>query len=393
MIIGIAGAGMGGLTAAIMLARDGHRVVLHDRMTKPGPVGSGFVLQPTGLAVLEDLGLRTAIEEHGAVITRMLGLVRPSGRTVLDVGYPEGANGLAVQRTALFDVLMTAAMDAGVVFETSRTIVGVGDDRRSFVMDDLSTTPRFDLLVDSMGSGSPLRTCRSRQLSYGAIWATVHWGAANGFDPHTLEQRYRGASRMAGILPVGTTDHDSDARATFFWSVRQDEDPRRDVAEWHETIAGIWPEVLPFLEGADPVLARYRHHTHARPVEDGIVRIGDAFHSTSPQLGQGANMALIDAIALRTALRRGSDIDEALASYVASRRLHVAFYQALSVILTPFYQSDSRMLPILRDHVIAPLQRRRGIVHAMIAAMVTGGVLDPVGRATRQGGKGTNGRP
>jgi 2-polyprenyl-6-methoxyphenol hydroxylase-like FAD-dependent oxidoreductase len=393
MIVGIAGAGMGGLAAATMLARDGHRVVLHDRMDRPGPVGSGFVLQPTGLAVLGDMGLRRDVEARGAAIHRMLGLVRPSGRTVLDVGYPDGLNGLAVQRAALFDVLLEAATSSGVEFETSRTIASVSDDGRSFTMIDGSRTCGFDLLVDAMGSGTPLRRCRSRELSYGALWATVPWKADGAFDPSTLEQRYLGASRMAGVLPVGTACDDADPKATFFWSVRREEDPRTDLARWHEDVHRLWPEAVHLLEGAQPVMARYRHHTHSRPVEGRLVRIGDSFHSTSPQLGQGANMALIDAIALRTALRRGSGTDEALASYVASRRLHIAFYQALSVVLTPFYQSDSRMLPILRDHVIAPLLRRRGIVHAMIAAMVTGGVLDPVGRATRQCEERTIARP
>jgi 2-polyprenyl-6-methoxyphenol hydroxylase-like FAD-dependent oxidoreductase len=136
MRIGLAGAGMGGLAAAAMLARDGHRVVLHDRMDRPGPVGSGFVLQPTGLAVLEEMGLDAAIARRGAPIHRMLGLVRPSGRTVLDVGYPQGQSGLAVQRVALFDLLLADAIEAGVVFETSRTVASVSDCGRRLVMAD-----------------------------------------------------------------------------------------------------------------------------------------------------------------------------------------------------------------------------------------------------------------
>lgn len=373
---------MGGLAVAAMLARDGHRVVLHDRMERPGPVGSGFVLQPTGLAVLEAMGLRDAIDARGSRIHRMLGLVRPSGATVLDVGYPKDMHGLAIQRQALFDVLLHAAVEAGVVFETSRTVSAIGECGARLVMQDASATPPFDLVVDAMGAGSPLRTCRSRRLPYGALWATVPWSACSGFDPNTLEQRYLGASRMAGVLPVGTSREGAEPMATFFWSVRHDEDPRTDPYAWREAVHRIWPEASALVDHAIPTMARYRHHTHARPVTGRLVRIGDAFHATSPQLGQGANMALIDSIALRTALRNGDDLPDALTTYAASRRLHVGFYQSLSIVLTPFYQSDSRLLPILRDRIIAPLLRRRGIVHSMIAAMVTGGVLDPVGRAT-----------
>jgi 2-polyprenyl-6-methoxyphenol hydroxylase-like FAD-dependent oxidoreductase len=384
MRIGIAGAGMGGLAIAAMLARDGHHVVVHDRMERPAPVGSGFVLQPTGLAVLDLLGLRPTVEERGSRIDRMLGLACPSQRTVLDVGYPRGTYGMAVQRSALFDLLLTNALEDGVVFETSRSVINVDEGpRRRLLMEDGRSSPPFDLVVDAMGSGSPLRPDRSRTLPYGALWATVPWTSGTGFDANTLEQRYFRASRMAGILPVGTAHEGAPRMATLFWSVRRDEDPRRDMDAWRSSVHDMWPEASCFASAAEPVMARYRHHTHGRPVGLGLARIGDSWHATSPQLGQGANMALIDALALSTAIRCSNDVPRALTAYAGSRRAHVGFYQALSTILTPFYQSDSRVLPLMRDHLIAPLLRRRGIVHAMIAAMVTGGVLDPVGRATR----------
>jgi 2-polyprenyl-6-methoxyphenol hydroxylase-like FAD-dependent oxidoreductase len=55
--VAIAGAGIGGLALAILLARAGCRVVVYDQMDAPRPVGSGFVLQPTGAAVLAKMGL------------------------------------------------------------------------------------------------------------------------------------------------------------------------------------------------------------------------------------------------------------------------------------------------------------------------------------------------
>ncbi|HAV49014.1 MAG TPA: glutamate synthase, partial [Brevundimonas sp.] len=59
-------------------------------------------------------------------------------------------------------------------------------------------------------------------------------------------------------------------------------------------------------------LARYGHHTLARPVADRLSVIGDAAHSTSPQLGQGVNMGLLDAFALSQALADHADLDQAL---------------------------------------------------------------------------------
>ena len=104
--IAIAGAGIGGLSLAALLARHGANVTIYDQMAAPQPVGSGFVLQPTGSAVLAAMGLLDQVEQRGARIRRMHGKLSATGRTVLDVGYRNGASGIAIQRVALFDLLL-----------------------------------------------------------------------------------------------------------------------------------------------------------------------------------------------------------------------------------------------------------------------------------------------
>jgi 2-polyprenyl-6-methoxyphenol hydroxylase-like FAD-dependent oxidoreductase len=379
--VGIAGMGIGGLASAILLARSGHRVVMHDAMDKPAPVGSGFVLQPTGLAVLEVLGLREKAEARGSRIDRMLGLVRPSGRTVLDVSYPQGTYGIGIQRRTLFDLLFDAALDEGVSVETGCRVVeiGAGPRRRLFDAAGRHSHP-FDLVVDAMGANSPCRPEGSLQLPYGALWATVPWRPEATFDPNMLEQRYLRASRMAGVLPVGTAEEGAQPMATLFWSVRGGQ----ACDSWVEDMHALWPEAAALADGCEPTMARYRHHTHRRICEPGLVRIGDSAHATSPQLGQGANMALLDAVSLGTSLHADADVADAIAEHARRRRTHILFFQALSRVLTPFYQSDGVMLPAMRDHLIAPMLRRKGIIHAMVAAMVTGDVLKPFVKATAE---------
>ena len=99
-------------------------------------------------------------------------------------------------------------------------------------------------------------------------------------------------------------------------------------------------------------LARYGHHTLAHPVGRRLAIVGDAAHSTSPQLGQGANMALLDARALAHALAVKPTVEDALQAYARMRRLHVRVFQALSFAFTPFYQSDSTVLPFIRDRLV-----------------------------------------
>lgn len=62
--IGVVGAGSAGTASALLLARAGHRVSIFERVAQPGPVGAGITLQPTGQAVLAQLGLLEEIERH-----------------------------------------------------------------------------------------------------------------------------------------------------------------------------------------------------------------------------------------------------------------------------------------------------------------------------------------
>lgn len=103
-------------------------------------------------------------------------------------------------------------------------------------------------------------------------------------------------------------------------------------------------------------MARYAHGTLRRPFDDGMAVIGDAAHKASPQLGQGANMALLDAAALARALDQ-YPLAEALPAYAMARRWHVRIYQARSWAFTPQYQSDTRVLQNLRDRMLFPVSQ------------------------------------
>jgi salicylate hydroxylase len=129
--------------------------------------------------------------------------------------------------------------------------------------------------------------------------------------------------------------------------------------------------------------ARYAHRTHPAPVGERMIAIGDAWHSASPQLGQGANMALLDAWSLARGLAEGRTLGEKLRLAAGWRSDHVWLYQWVTSIFTPLYQSDSRVLPALRDRVLAPLSRRwpaRGI-QAQLMSGLFGFPLAPLGLA------------
>ncbi len=375
--IAICGAGPAGLAAALLLHRDGHRVRLFERFASPQPVGSGLLLQPTGLAVLQELGLAEGLLLLGSPIRQLQGLTVPGGHRALDVRYaaigPEWC-AVGIHRAALFDALHSAVVAAGIPIECGVTI-GTDDPRLN----------GHDLVVDAMGANSPLWTRQDarRSLEYGALWINLPWPGAP-FRPDCLDQRYRAASCMAGVMPIGCVEPASTPQAAFFWSLR-----RRDLTDWLrapfpqwvEQVQATWPDVAPLLHhipghGAC-TFATYDHFTRRRPYQGRYVHIGDSAHATSPQLGQGANMALLDALALAIALQEATDLAGAMQRYAAMRRWHVRLFQWSSAVFTPFYQSDSRLLPMLRDHLLAPLTRVPPL-DRFVARLVAGMTVAPL---------------
>ena len=383
MKIAIAGAGIGGLAAAALLHDRGHEVCLFDQWEAPRPVGSGLVIQPVGLDVLDEIGIGTLARGGAARIERMLGHEAEHGRPVLDVSY--GAQpGLGIHRATLFEGLMTAVRARGIALTTSAPVTG---REGRHLLTGAGREGPFDLIVDACGAGSPLSPLRARPLPYGAIWGTVDWPVVTPLSRGQLTQRYRRADRMIGVLPLGPLPGEAGEKAAVFWSLPRDgfevwQD--RGLEPWKAEATELWPEVAPFIEQVDDAsrmtMARYTHGTLRRPWGDGIVHIGDAAHRASPQLGQGANMALLDAAALARALDTGH-LSDALRAYGLARRWHVRIYQAMSAAFTPQYQSDSRVLPLIRDRALFPLSTLWPVPR-VLSHLVGGTMIPPMASLT-----------
>lgn len=384
--IAIAGAGIGGLALAAGLARAGHAVRVFDRFEAPRPVGSGLVIQPVGQEVLAAVGAAPRALEMGNPIHRMAGHEVERGRPVLDVTYDAPGDprfGLAIHRAALFEALYEVAVDSGAEIVPDHAVIGAGPGHLRFAKGEQGG---FDLVVDACGAGSALSPLRAHPLVYGALWATVDWPEDAGLPRNELRQAYRRADRMLGVLPLGRVPGQAGRKTAVFWSlpVTGHEAWRaRGLAAWREEAVALWPAFAPFAaQITDPdqmVMARYSHGTLRWPVNDGVVQIGDAAHRASPQLGQGANMALLDAWALVQAITRAEG-DMALAAqwYAQARRWHVRGYQLMSRAFTPQYQSDSRWLPVLRDRLLFPLSQLRP-VQRVLTRLVCGDLVPPLG--------------
>lgn len=298
--IAIAGAGPAGLAAALYLRRAGHKVTIFERFDEPKPVGSGLILQPTGLTVLADLGLLDEILSLGSRIERLHGTDARSGRTVLEVRYDARRGrrfGLAVHRAALFGVLFRAALRETIAIETNVEVeIPETAERATLVCGNGRRLGPFDLIVDASGAHSKLRhhlggSAMPRPLAYGAFWASLGWWG--GFDRSALLQRYDKASIMVGVLPIGRPEPGAEDMAAFFWSLKP-ADAERVKAEgleaWKARVVAVWPECEAFTGQIDSFeqlsLARYGHHTMRLPASRRLAVIGDAAHRPARNWGK-----------------------------------------------------------------------------------------------------------
>ena len=352
------GAGFAGLASATLLARAGHRVTVFEKFATPRAVGAGILVQPTGLAAMRTLGIEGEILAHGAKADWLYG-VNHRGRPVIDIRYDRwqpGSYGLGLHRGVLFNALWSAATQAGVHIATGHEVT------------QLTELGSYDLRVIADGSASQLRgqtglPVKDKIYPWGAVWAVLpdaqrHYGS-------TLWQWYRGAHQMLGIMPTGLAPagdglHANTPVVSLFWSLRADRYSALQAAglqAWKDTLLALNPACSPLLDHITSMdqltWARYHDISMPRYHTDNTVVIGDAAHATSPQLGQGTNLALLDAVALAGSLAKHSTLPNALAAYTRERKGHLHFYSQASRLLTPLFQSDQTVLPWLRDVFLA----------------------------------------
>ncbi|MGZ5200150.1 MAG: FAD-dependent oxidoreductase [Telluria sp.] len=382
LAIGIAGAGTAGLAAAIALARTGHAVTVFEKHAQLSPLGAGLLIQPQGVAALEQLGVGDAFRAASVPVNRLRGTCHRNWPLV-DIRYGE-LEARGVSRAALSQLLLDAALACGVTLRYDSPVDGIvsENDRAALLVGGQGHA--FDLVVIADGAASRLPehvglSVASTVYDWGALWAM--FDVADWPDELLLEQRYRSTRKMFGLMPTARAG--GKLRLSMFWSL-----PRRDydawkagsLAAWKDELLALWPESEPVVRQIEHhdqfAFATYWHARAKRLANGPVCVIGDAAHSMSPQLGLGSTLAVQDALALADAVTQHGAL--AGAERYSERRLcAIRGYQWLSKTLTACFQADGGGL--WRDVLFAAGLKVPGVRHLMyrsIAAPPTQSLSD-----------------
>ncbi len=350
--IAVAGAGIGGLTAALALSATGARVAVYDRAPALREAGAGLQLAPNATRVLRRLGL---LDRVAAVATRPEGVRIRRGRdgaevARLDYGVDAerryGAPFLTVHRADLQAALLDAARTIPTVtIETGTRVTSVAAEGRHRVSLTLESGPSAravsaDGLVGADGLHSQIRSLMAmtgddRRLSNTTAWrALVPADAAPEAARHPVTTLWLGAGlhlvhypvRTGGLVNVvAVVDQPwTGGSPDDLWAVPGEASVlRARFAPWCAEARALveaapdW-RIWPLVDRAP--LPRWSRDT--------VTLLGDAAHPMLPFLAQGASQAIEDAGALGEAVTRSpGDLAAAFAAYEAARRPKAARVQ------------------------------------------------------------------
>ena len=350
----IVGGATGGCAAALLLARAGAHVTLVERVAQPRAVGAGIALAENGMAVLESLGLRKALgsarEVQGARISDA------AGRTLL--APPESApHVFMLRRSTLQGVLLDAvAAKPRIERMFGSEVVHAAPDGSVETREagGPTLTLHADLVIGADGVHSRVRECgafqaRARRTGIRYIRGVVGEGLAQRAEAWTSAGLFGSFAVECGTYfyaSCGTRECAAAIEAHDLAALRTAWSRAYEPAGW----------ILGAVANFDELLVNEVVRVDcARWWDERLVLLGDAAHAMAPNVGQGANSALVDAVVLLDELRRAPSLDHGLAAYDARRRPAVKKVADLAARLGKLAELTNPVARTLRDRVLLPI--------------------------------------
>lgn len=341
MKVVIAGAGIGGLSAAIALAKAGFQVEVIERAPELREVGAGLQMSPNAMKGLEALGVAEAVNavssEPGALEMR----IGKTGAKVFSIPMGEaarqryGAPYLHIHRADLLEILRRGAEFADVRIRLgARVAAYVHEGAGVKVGLDTGAIIEADLLVGADGSRSAVRKQMLGQdqahFTGAVAWRTtvpsdvapdlphaaIVWA---GPGKHAVTYRIR-RGELINFVGVVETER---------WRGESWDQPG-DAVDLARNFGGWAPPIPDIIAAAGPcnVWALFDRNPLPRWSDGRVTLLGDACHAMPPFQAQGAAMAIEDAVVLARCLEAEGVSDASLKTYEKLRKPRTSKVQA-----------------------------------------------------------------
>jgi 2-polyprenyl-6-methoxyphenol hydroxylase-like FAD-dependent oxidoreductase len=335
----IAGGGIAGPVAAMALQRVGIEAAVFEAYQVADPeVGSYFTITANGLSGLTEVGALDLAMKAGFPTRRNV-LWNHAGRRLaelsLDSGVPGSPPAHTMKRSRLARLLQEEALRRGIRVEYDKRLSGadVGSDGQVVARFEYDGTETGDLLIGADGVHSTVRSVIDPEAPPGRYvgltnFGGVTHGAADGIESEAWHLIF-GRTAFFGYTATPTGD------VVWFANLPR---PMITPEERASTTTEVWKTRLidQFAHDAGPAVdlikageleltADNTHDLGHVPTwwRGPFIIIGDAAHAPAPTSGQGASMAIEDAVVLARSLREHRSIPEAFAHYERERRERV----------------------------------------------------------------------
>ena len=313
MEIAIIGAGMGGLTTGIALKKFGHQVTIFEQAEQILPVGAAISLWSNGVKCLNYLGLTEQVAKLGGQMDNLAYVDGLTGDVMTQFSLHPlieevGQRPYPVSRAELQNMLMDEFGRDQIKLNKKMVALQDNGEKVTVHFADGSQV-KADLLVGADGTHSITRAYVLGEQVERRYAGYVNWNGlvdiAEDLAPADQWTTFVGEGKRASLMPV------ADNRFYFFFDVPLPVGLPNDRAEYKtklkEYFDGWCPQVQTLIERIDPLKTNRVEIHDIEPFTDfykgRVVIVGDAAHSTTPDIGQGGCQAMEDAIYLARALQ------------------------------------------------------------------------------------------
>jgi 2-polyprenyl-6-methoxyphenol hydroxylase-like FAD-dependent oxidoreductase len=336
----IIGGGIGGLTAAIALGRDGQRITVIEKDPTWTVYGVGIIQQANVLRAAQQLGILEDYVSAGFGFDSVE-VYLPSGQCVAKVPTHRLVDGapanLGIARPALHRVLGDRARAAGATIRLGVTAEALEDDGQGVdVRFSDGSRGRYDLVIGADGVHSATRQALfpdapAPEFTGQAVWRYNFPRPAEV----TCLRAFEGPVGL-GLVPLSQT------LMYLFLTTPEPGNPRYATqalaAAMRSKMQVVPPDIAALREQItdnDAVVYRPLEWLFLEgPWFKGrVVLLGDAAHATTPHLGQGAGMAIEDSLVIAAELKAGADVASALEAYQQRRHARCRYIVEASVAI------------------------------------------------------------